>query len=66
MHDELGHCASVTAPANGTCFPKECQGFAGDAIQFNCLEGYTLKGVNSLTCLPNATWSGLEPECRRM
>jgi len=65
VHDELGPCPSVTAPAHGTCFPKECEGFATDTIQFNCLDGYTLKGVNSLTCLSNATWNGLAPECRR-
>ena len=66
MHDKSGHCPSVTAPAHGTCFPKECQGFAGDSIQFNCVSGYTLKGVDSLTCSPDATWDGSVPECRRM
>ncbi|KAG5842352.1 hypothetical protein ANANG_G00176720 [Anguilla anguilla] len=40
------------------------QGFQiGSTLFFSCRKGYLLQGSISRTCLPNLTWSGMQPEC---
>uniref|UniRef100_A0AAY4DRL0 CUB and Sushi multiple domains 2 n=1 Tax=Denticeps clupeoides TaxID=299321 RepID=A0AAY4DRL0_9TELE len=35
----------------------------GSTVLYTCRKGYLLLGSISRTCLPNLTWSGIQPEC---
>ncbi|KPP78874.1 CUB and sushi domain-containing protein 1-like [Scleropages formosus] len=35
----------------------------GSIVFFSCRKGYLLQGSTTRTCLPNLTWSGVQPEC---
>nr|XP_015204236.1 PREDICTED: CUB and sushi domain-containing protein 2 isoform X1 [Lepisosteus oculatus] len=35
----------------------------GSTLFFSCRKGYLLQGSITRTCLPNLTWSGIQPEC---
>uniref|UniRef100_A0A8C6YAA3 CUB and Sushi multiple domains 3 n=1 Tax=Naja naja TaxID=35670 RepID=A0A8C6YAA3_NAJNA len=35
----------------------------GNIVQFHCRKGYLLQGSTTRTCLPDLTWSGIQPEC---
>ncbi|CAI9604642.1 unnamed protein product [Staurois parvus] len=35
----------------------------GSTVLFKCQKGYLLQGSTTRTCLPNLTWSGIQPEC---
>ena len=35
----------------------------GSTVEFSCNECYELEGNRQLSCLPNQTWSGEEPNC---
>lgn len=37
----------------------------GSIIFFKCQKGYLLQGSTTRTCLPNLTWSGVQPDCVR-
>ena len=37
--------------------------YCGSTVEFNCDACYELMGNSQLTCLPNQTWSGEEPNC---
>lgn len=37
----------------------------GSMIFFKCQKGYLLQGSTTRTCLPNLTWSGVQPDCVR-
>ncbi|XP_034269262.1 CUB and sushi domain-containing protein 2 isoform X2 [Pantherophis guttatus] len=40
------------------------QGYqVGSVIYFKCHKGYLLQGSTTRTCLPNLTWSGIQPNC---
>uniref|UniRef100_A0A8C6YHL2 CUB and Sushi multiple domains 2 n=1 Tax=Naja naja TaxID=35670 RepID=A0A8C6YHL2_NAJNA len=40
------------------------QGYqVGSIIFFKCHKGYLLQGSTTRTCLPNLTWSGIQPNC---
>ncbi|XP_063029445.1 CUB and sushi domain-containing protein 3 isoform X1 [Melospiza melodia melodia] len=35
----------------------------GNVVQFQCKKGHLLHGSTTRTCLPDLTWSGIQPEC---
>ncbi|XP_034615478.1 CUB and sushi domain-containing protein 3 [Trachemys scripta elegans] len=35
----------------------------GNVVQFQCKKGHLLQGSTTRTCLPDLTWSGIQPEC---
>ncbi|XP_009703787.1 PREDICTED: CUB and sushi domain-containing protein 3-like, partial [Cariama cristata] len=35
----------------------------GNIVQFQCKKGHLLHGSTTRTCLPDLTWSGIQPEC---
>uniref|UniRef100_A0A8C1UMN4 CUB and Sushi multiple domains 2 n=1 Tax=Cyprinus carpio TaxID=7962 RepID=A0A8C1UMN4_CYPCA len=35
----------------------------GSSVYYSCRKGHLLLGSISRTCLPNLTWSGMQPEC---
>lgn len=35
----------------------------GSSVHYSCRKGHLLLGSISRTCLPNLTWSGMQPEC---
>lgn len=37
----------------------------GSVVQFHCKKGHLLQGSTTRTCLPDLTWSGIQPECIR-
>lgn len=37
----------------------------GNIVQFQCKKGHLLHGSTTRTCLPDLTWSGIQPECIR-
>lgn len=37
----------------------------GSVVQFHCKKGHLLQGSTTRTCLPDLTWSGIQPECTR-
>lgn len=37
----------------------------GNVVQFQCKKGHLLHGSTTRTCLPDLTWSGIQPECIR-
>ena len=54
-------CPDLVAPQNGTKNTNETD--CGTTVEFSCDECYELKGHKQLSCLPNRTWSGEEPNC---
>lgn len=38
----------------------------GITVEFDCEDGYVLKGVRELSCLINGSWNGLIPSCKRI
>ncbi|XP_029103994.1 CUB and sushi domain-containing protein 1 isoform X1 [Scleropages formosus] len=59
-----GHttCIDPGAPLFG--YQNNTQGFQiGSIVFFSCRKGYLLQGSTTRTCLPNLTWSGVQPEC---
>lgn len=40
-------------------------GQVGSILFFRCQKGYLLQGSTTRTCLPNLTWSGVQPDCVR-
>ncbi|XP_051775015.1 CUB and sushi domain-containing protein 1 [Erpetoichthys calabaricus] len=55
-------CADPGIPMFG--IQNNSQGYQiGSTLFFACRKGYLLQGSISRTCLPNLTWSGIQPEC---
>uniref|UniRef100_A0A8C0UGY3 CUB and sushi domain-containing protein 3 n=1 Tax=Cyanistes caeruleus TaxID=156563 RepID=A0A8C0UGY3_CYACU len=46
--------------AEGALSPFTC---VGNVVQFQCKKGHLLHGSTTRTCLPDLTWSGIQPEC---
>ena len=54
-------CPVLVAPTNGM---KDSNDFScGSTVEFSCDACYELMGNSQLTCLPNQTWNGTEPNC---
>ena len=54
-------CPVLVAPTNGM---KDSNDISCDSsVEFSCDACYELMGNSQLTCLPNQTWSGTEPNC---
>ena len=54
-------CPVLVAPTNGMKDSNDT--YCGSTVEFNCDACYELMGNSPLTCLPNQTWSGKEPNC---
>ena len=54
-------CPFLVAPTNGMKNSNDT--YCGHTVEFNCDACYELTGNSPLTCLPNQTWSGEEPNC---
>ncbi|XP_023687916.2 CUB and sushi domain-containing protein 2 isoform X1 [Paramormyrops kingsleyae] len=55
-------CSDPRVPLFG--HQNNTQGYQiGSTLFFSCRKGYLLQGSISRTCLPNLTWSGVQPEC---
>uniref|UniRef100_A0A8C9L9W8 CUB and Sushi multiple domains 2 n=1 Tax=Pavo cristatus TaxID=9049 RepID=A0A8C9L9W8_PAVCR len=58
----LTTCADPGVPLFG--MQNSSQGYqVGSMIVFKCQKGYLLQGSTTRTCLPNLTWSGVQPDC---
>ena len=54
-------CRALAEPTNGK---KESNfTFCDITVDFTCDECYSLEGHYNLSCLPNNSWSGEEPNC---
>uniref|UniRef100_A0A7N4PW30 CUB and Sushi multiple domains 3 n=1 Tax=Sarcophilus harrisii TaxID=9305 RepID=A0A7N4PW30_SARHA len=55
-------CENPGVPRHGS--QNNTFGFqVGNVIQFYCKKGHLLQGSTTRTCLPDLTWSGIQPEC---
>ncbi|KAM6428143.1 CUB and sushi domain-containing protein 2 isoform 2-T3 [Liasis olivaceus] len=55
-------CVDPGVPLFG--IQNNSQGYqVGNIIFFKCHKGYLLQGSTTRTCLPNLTWSGIQPNC---
>uniref|UniRef100_A0A452HNN1 Uncharacterized protein n=1 Tax=Gopherus agassizii TaxID=38772 RepID=A0A452HNN1_9SAUR len=58
----LTTCADPGVPLFG--MQNNSQGYqVGSIMFFRCQKGYLLQGSTTRTCLPNLTWSGVQPDC---
>ncbi|XP_069079880.1 CUB and sushi domain-containing protein 2 [Pleurodeles waltl] len=58
----LTTCADPGVPLFGT--QNISHGYQiGSVVLFRCQKGYLLQGSTTRTCLPNLTWSGVQPDC---
>ena len=57
------NCGDPGAPTNGA--RSEGTFAFGSTVTFTCNFGFTLTGIQSLTCQSNAQWSGARPTCRQ-
>ncbi|XP_048355110.1 CUB and sushi domain-containing protein 1-like isoform X3 [Sphaerodactylus townsendi] len=58
----LTTCVDPGVPLFGT--QNNSQGYqVGSVVFFRCHKGYLLQGSTTRTCLPNLTWSGVQPDC---
>ena len=55
------YCPDLDDPGNGTKNTNETS--CGTTAQFSCDQCYELKRYEQLSCLPNGTWNGEEPNC---
>ena len=62
------HTHAAVCPAlslgNGTINSVETK--PGTQVTFSCSGGYKLSGLQSVTCMENATWSGPTPTCSKI
>ncbi|GAB0199455.1 CUB and sushi domain-containing protein 3 [Grus japonensis] len=62
FHPSLTTCVDPGVPLFG--MQNNSQGYqVGSIIFFKCQKGYLLQGSTTRTCLPNLTWSGVQPDC---
>ena len=54
-------CPALVTPTNGMNDSDDT--FCNSTVEFSCDACYELMGNSQLTCLPNQTWSGKEPNC---
>ncbi|XP_043916396.1 CUB and sushi domain-containing protein 1-like [Protopterus annectens] len=55
-------CSDPGTPHYG--IQNSSQGYeVGNAVSFKCRKGYHIQGSTSRVCLPNLSWSGIQPEC---
>lgn len=54
-------CPVLIAPRNGE--KNTSDNTCSATVEFSCNECYELEGSHQLSCLPNKTWSGEEPNC---
>ena len=54
-------CPTLKTPINGKKDSNDTM--CGAVVGFTCNECYEVQGYNQLSCLPNRTWSGEEPNC---
>ena len=56
-------CRSIVVPINGVANTTSV--IQTTVVSFECDQDYTLFGVDTLVCRSDATWNGVEPECRK-
>nr|XP_028594815.1 CUB and sushi domain-containing protein 2 isoform X3 [Podarcis muralis] len=55
-------CIDPGVPLYG--MQNNSQGYQiGSIVYFKCHKGYLLQGSTTRACLPNLTWSGMQPDC---
>ncbi|XP_067832359.1 CUB and sushi domain-containing protein 3 [Heptranchias perlo] len=55
-------CENPGTPLHGT--QNNTFGYmVGGVVQFHCQKGHLLQGSTTRICLPDLTWSGIQPEC---
>ncbi|XP_062510209.1 uncharacterized protein LOC134186269 [Corticium candelabrum] len=54
-------CSILVTPSNGSKSTNTLS--CGTVVDFSCDDCYDLEGDSQLTCLPNNSWSGEEPNC---
>ncbi|XP_060679965.1 CUB and sushi domain-containing protein 3 [Hemiscyllium ocellatum] len=55
-------CENPGTPLHGT--QNNTFGYmVGSVVQFHCKKGHLLQGSTTRICLPDLTWSGIQPEC---
>ena len=60
----LARCADPGVPDHGTREPPEGPFRAGDAVRFQCREGFAIGGgTQRRKCDPNGEWNGVQPSC---
>ncbi len=59
-HTHTAVCSALSLD-NGAISSTETM--PGTVVTFSCNNGYQLSGLQSITCLDNATWSGPPPTC---
>ncbi|KAM5264090.1 CUB and sushi domain-containing protein 1 [Ctenodactylus gundi] len=56
-----GFCGDPGTPAHGSRLGDEFK--SKSLLRFSCEVGHQLRGSTERTCLPNGTWSGVQPVC---
>lgn len=56
-----GVCGDPGTPAHGSRLGDEFR--TKSLLRFSCEVGYLLRGSPERTCLPDGSWSGLQPAC---
>eukprot|EP00062_Callorhinchus_milii_P016178 gi/632967218/ref/XP_007899854.1/ PREDICTED: CUB and sushi domain-containing protein 3 [Callorhinchus milii] len=55
-------CVNPGMPRHGT--QNNTFGYqVGSVVQFHCKKGHLLQGSTTRICLPDLTWSGIQPDC---
>ena len=54
-------CPVLVAPTRGMKASNDTS--CDSTVEFSCDDCYELMGKSQLTCMPNQTWSGKEPNC---
>lgn len=61
--DSSGTCGDPGVPSHGS--REESDFRIRSKVHFSCSLGYVLFGSSERMCLPNGTWSGTQPSCKR-
>lgn len=61
--DSSGTCGDPGVPSHGS--REESDFRIRSKVHFSCSTGYVLFGSSERMCLPNGTWSGTQPSCKR-
>lgn len=61
--DSSGTCGDPGVPSHGS--REESDFRIRSKVHFSCSTGFVLFGSSERMCLPNGTWSGTQPSCKR-
>ncbi|CAH2318621.1 Hypothetical predicted protein [Pelobates cultripes] len=57
-------CPVPKSVSNGSFDPKKAQYIYQDSVKYTCNAGFTLVGVDTISCTATGTWSSAVPECK--